>query len=179
MPAMRVLLSLSALIDRLSGLLGTVVSWLCLLMVLLGAFNAVARYSGRFIGFNLSSNAMLEAQWYLFAVLFLLGASWTLQRDAHVRVDVIFGRLSARSRAIINVAGGLLFLLPCCVFGIWASLEYVLHSWQEWEVSPDPGGLARYPIKTLIPVAFALLILQGISEIIKSIAVIVGREEAA
>ncbi len=83
------------------------------------------------------------------------------------------------SGAIINVAGGLLFLLPFCVFGIWASLEYVLHSWQEWEVSPDPGGLARYPIKTLIPVAFALLILQGISEIIKSIAVIVGREEAA
>lgn len=176
---MRMLLSLSALIDRLSAFIGTVVSWMCLLMVLIGAFNAIARYAGRFIGFNLSSNALLEAQWYLFAGLFLLGASWTLQRDAHVRVDVLFSRLSPKGRAILDVAGGLLFLLPFCIFGIWTSAEYVLHSWQEWEVSPDPGGLPRYPIKTLIPVAFALLILQGTSEIIKKVAVIVGHEASA
>lgn len=177
MPAMRVLLSLSGLIDRFSGLLGAAVSWMCLLMVLIGAFNATARYAGRYIGFNLSSNAMLETQWYLFAALFLLGASWTLQRDAHVRVDVLFGRLSPRKQAIIDVIGGLAFLIPFCVFGIWASVEYVLHSWQELEVSPDPGGLPRYPIKTLIPVAFVLLILQGASEIIKKVALLTGAVE--
>jgi TRAP-type mannitol/chloroaromatic compound transport system permease small subunit len=179
MPVMRVLLSISALIDRFSSLLGAVVSWMCLLMILIGAFNAIARYAGRFIGFNFSSNAMLETQWYLFAALFLLGASWTLQQDAHVRVDVLFGRLSKKHRAIVDVAGGLLFLLPFCIFGIWTSMDYVLHSWQEWEVSPDPGGLPRYPVKTLIPTAFALLILQGSSEIIKRIAIIIDHDEEA
>ena len=176
---MRVLLSFSGLIDRISGLLGAAVSWMCLLMVLIGAFNAVARYAGRFIGFNLSSNAMLEIQWYLFATLFLLGASWTLQRNNHVRVDVLFGRLSTKAQAIIDVIGVVAFLIPFCIFGIWASHEYVLHSWQEWEVSPDPGGLPRYPIKTLIPLAFVLLIFQGLSELIKKIAVLIDHEDAA
>lgn len=175
---MRVLLSFSSLIDRLSALLGAAASWMCLLMVLIGAFNAVARYAGRYIGFNLSSNALLEIQWYLFAGIFLLGASWALQRNDHVRVDVLFGRLSKRGQAIIDVIGGLAFLVPFCIFGIWASWEYVLHSWQQWEVSPDPGGLPRYPIKTLIPVTFGLLILQGISELIKKIAVLMNHGES-
>lgn len=175
---MRVLLSLSSLIDRLSALLGAAASWMCLLMVLIGAFNAVARYAGRYIGFNLSSNALLEVQWYLFAAIFLLGASWALQRNAHVRVDVLFGRLSRRNQALIDVIGGIVFLIPFCIFGIWASWEYVLHSWQQWEVSPDPGGLPRYPIKTLIPVTFGLLILQGISELIKKVAVLLNQGEA-
>lgn len=179
MPAMRALLTLSSHIDRLSERLGTAVSWMCLLMILIGAFNAIARYAGQYIGFNLSSNALLETQWYLFAALFLLGASWTLQRDAHVRVDVLFGRLSRRNQAIIDLIGGLTFLIPFCIFGIWASQDYVLNSWRELEVSPDPGGLPRYPIKTLIPVAFVLLILQGISELIKKAAIVMGAEEAA
>jgi len=170
------LLRVSRAIDRGSGALGVVVSWLCLLMVLVGAFNAVARYLGRFIGSNLSSNAYLEAQWYMFSALFLLGAAYTLRTDSHVRVDVLYGRLSARQKALIDLVGGVLFLLPFCFYGIWSSWDYALNSWHELEVSPDPGGLPRYPIKTLIPLSFLLLGVQGVSEIIKRAALLAGVE---
>jgi TRAP-type mannitol/chloroaromatic compound transport system permease small subunit len=158
--------SLATAIDALNALVGRVVAWLCLLMVAIGAFNAVARYLGRFIGVNLSSNAYIELQWYLFSLLFLLGAAYTLQRDAHVRVDVIYGRLSERTRAWIDLAGAIVFLIPFCVFVIVVSSPAVHNSWAVLEGSPDPGGLPRYPLKTVIPVAFVLLILQGISLII-------------
>ena len=169
------MLVFSGWVDRLSDLLGRGVAWLSLLMVLLGAFNAIARYLGRFIGVNLSSNAMLEAQWYMFSLIFLLGAAWTLRQDAHVRVDVFYGRLTPRVKAIVDLIGGVVFLLPFCAFGIWASWEYVLHSWQDLEVSADPGGLPRYPIKLMILVSFGMLILQGLSELIKRIAILRGQ----
>jgi len=108
-------------IDRVSRGLGTAVAWLCFAMVLLGAANAVARYLGRFVGVNLASNAYIEAQWYLFSVVFLLGAAVTLQRDAHVRVDVFYGRLSQRGRDWIDFVGAFVFLIPFCVFAIVVS----------------------------------------------------------
>ncbi len=168
------LLPLSRGIDRLTSAIGAAVTWLTLLMVLIGAFNATVRYASRFTGVNLSSNTFIELQWYLFSAVFLLGAAATLRRDRHVRVDVLFGRLGDRARAGIDIAGGLLFLLPFCVFGVWTSIPMVVDSWAVWEASPDPGGLPRWPIKTLIPVAFALLGLQGISEIIRRIAALRG-----
>ena len=153
------------LIDAINGTLGRLVSWLCVLMVFLGAFNAVARYVSRAAGVSLSSTALTEAQWYLFSAMVLLGAAWTLQQDRHVRVDVLYGRLSARQKAAVDVVGGLLFLLPFCAFGVWAAWDYVGHSIAQREVSPDPGGLPRYPVKALIPAAFVLLGLQGIAEL--------------
>ena len=148
--------------------------WLTLLMVLIGSFNACARYFGRGIGHNFSSNALLELQWYMFSAVFLLGAAATLKGDGHVRVDVLYGRLSRQRKAVVDLVGTLLFLIPFCIFGIWTSWEYALNSWHELEVSPDPGGLPRYPIKTLIPLAFFLLITQGISEFIKNLAAVLG-----
>jgi TRAP-type mannitol/chloroaromatic compound transport system permease small subunit len=163
-------LRVAALIDRITAGTGHVVAWLSVLMVLLGAFNAVARYLGRFVGRNLSSNAYLEAQWYLFSLIFLLGAAYALQRDAHVRVDVLFARCSARVRSWINILGTMLLLVPFCIFVIWSSLPAVRNSWRIREVSPDPGGLPRYPLKAVILVCFGLLLLQAVSELIKEIA---------
>ena len=161
---------MASLVDRLSTWVGHSVRWLVLLMVLLGAFNAVARYSGRFVGVNLSSNALLEGQWYLFAAVFLLGAPYALVTDRHVRVDVLYGRLSERGKAGIDLVGTLLFLLPFCVFGLWVSWPSVANSWSIWEQSSDPGGLPRYPVKTLLPLALALLLLQGASLALQKVA---------
>ena len=171
---MRALLSLAGLIDRSSSAVGRLCSWLALLMVLIGAYNAVVRYLGRFIGSGLSSNAYIEAQWYMFSLLFLLGAAWTLREDSHVRVDVVYSRLSKRGRAWIDLLGGLFFLLPFCAFGLVTSWPSVHNSWTIREVSPDPGGLARYPLKAVILVAFVLLAAQGISSVIKAAASLRG-----
>lgn len=143
--------------------------WLVLGMVLLGAFNAIARYLDRFTGIGLSSNTYIELQWYFFSMVFLLGAAYTLKHDAHVRVDVLYGRLGPQGQAWINIAGVVLFLIPFCVLMITVSVPAVMNSWAVREMSPDPGGLPRYPIKTVIPIAFLLLILQGISMLVRQI----------
>ncbi|MCB9760503.1 MAG: TRAP transporter small permease subunit [Alphaproteobacteria bacterium] len=165
---MRALLTLSRWIDRLNGALGRLVAWLTLVMVLVGAGNAILRYLSRFAGQNLTSNASIELQWYLFSAVFLLGTAATLRDDAHVRVDVLYGRLSPRGKAWLNLVGALVFLLPFCGFALWVSWPSVAASWAVWEGSPDPGGLPRYPVKSLILVSFWLLIFQGVSEAIKS-----------
>ena len=173
---MELWLRTSRALDRLNEKIGHGVGWLTLAMILIGAYNAVVRYVGRSFGWSLSSNVYIELQWYLFSLVFLLGAAYTLRRGAHVRVDVIYGRLSPRGQAWIDLVGTILFLIPFCLFGLWVSWPSVRNSWATWEVSSDPGGLPRYPIKTVILVAFALLVLQGISEIIKKIAVLRGVE---
>ncbi len=150
--------------DRLNSRLGVAVSWLTLAMVAVGAYNAVVRYLGRFTGWNLSSNAYLELQWYMFSLVFLLGASYALLTGAHVRVDVIFSRLPERWRRRIDLWGSLLFLVPFAVFGLVMSWPAVRNSWAVLEVSSDPGGLPRYPIKSVLLVAFTLLALQGLAE---------------
>ncbi len=164
------------MIDRLSARVGHAVRWLVLLMVLVGAFNAVARYSGRFVGVNLSSNALLEAQWYLFAAVFLLAAPYALVVDRHVRVDVLYGRLTARGRAWVDLVGTLVFLVPFCLFGLYVTVPSVANSWAIWEQSSDPGGLPRYPVKTLVPLALALLLLQGLAEAGKRVRTLRGAE---
>ena len=166
---MNALYRFSDRMDAFSDRMGRLVGWLTLAMVLLGAFNAVARYTGKFTGINLSSNAYIELQWYLFSLIFLLGAAHTLQRDQHVRVDVLYGQLSKRAQARLDLAGGLLFLIPFCIFGLFMCWPTVRNSWSVWEVSPDPGGLPRYPLKTAMLLCFGLLLLQGMSELIKRI----------
>ena len=177
---MRRLLQLSRGIDRIAELIGAAAGWLTLAMVLIGAFNAVVRYLDRDFQLGLSSNAYIELQWYLFSIIFLLGAVYALRRGAHVRVDVFYTRLSRRGKARLDLAGTVLFTLPLCLFAMWVSWPAIQSSWRIREQSPDPDGLARYPIKLLVLVAFALLLVQALSEIIKQIGVLTGHigEEA-
>lgn len=158
--------------------LGVGIYWLSLFMVLIGAFNAVARYFDRFTGWGLSSNTYIELQWYLFSLLFLLGAAYTLKHNSHVRVDVFYGRLSPRGKAWVNALGTVFFLFPFCILMIIMSIPSVLNSWEVLEMSPDPGGLPRYPIKTMIPIAFFLVILQGISMLIKQVDILRNSSES-
>lgn len=160
--------------DRFSERTGRLVYWLTLAMVIIGAYNAIVRYLDRYSGLGLSSNTYIEAQWYLFSLVFLLAAAYTLKHDAHVRVDVMYGRLSKRGKAWINVLGTVLFLIPFCVLMLWVSWPSVVNSWAVWEMSPDPGGLPRYPIKTMIPIAFLLLLIQATGYLIQQIAILRG-----
>ena len=166
------LLRLSAAIDRLNDRIGSGIQWLALVIVVVGAFNAIARYVGRFTSVSLSSNAYLELQWYLFSLIFLMGAAYGLNHDYHVRVDVLYERLGRRARAWIDLIGSVLFLVPFAVMMLWVSWGPVVRSWGILETSPDPGGLPRYPIKTVILVSFFLLLLQGISQIVKNAAIL-------
>lgn len=167
-------LRLARRIDRLAERTGRMVYWLTLAMVLIGSYNAIARYTDRYTGLGLSSNTWLELQWYLFSLVFLLGAAYGLKHDVHVRVDVIYERLSRRGRAWINLLGTALFLFPFSVLMLVMSWPMVRNSWAVWEQSSDPGGLPRYPIKTLIPIAFLLLIVQGVALTIEQVAVLRG-----
>ena len=174
---MRILRSFADAVDGLNQRLGALLRWLALLMVLMGAYNAVARYLTRYAGVSLSSNALNEAQWYLFSLIFLLGAAYGLKVDAHVRVDVLYGRLSTRAKGWIDLLGTLLFLLPFAVLMLWVSYPTVRNSWTIREVSPDPGGLPRYPIKAVILISFGLLLLQGIAQAVRAIDRIRGEGE--
>ncbi len=182
---MRLLLKLSAAIDAFSEFVGKLGVVLVTLLLAIGVYNVATRYLSRLIGQNLSFNALIEGQWYLYSIIFLLGFSFVLKRNNHVRVDFLYTKFSVRQRAWINLIGALLFLLPFCFLAIYVTYTPVLASWGlrpngtwgPWEVSPDPGGLPRAPIKSMIIVAFALLIIQGISELIKHLAVILGVAE--
>ena len=167
---MEALLKFSSLVDRVNERIGRWASWLTLLAVIVCTVNALVRYS-----VNMSSNAWLEMQWYLNSGMFLLVAAYALKINAHVRIDVINGKLSPRTQAWIDIVGGLFFLLPACLIIAWYSWPSLVNSWQIQEMSSDHGGLIRWPMRLLIPVAFVLLSLQGISEVIKRIAFLAGR----
>jgi TRAP-type mannitol/chloroaromatic compound transport system permease small subunit len=159
---------LSQRIDKLNQAVGVIARWSILLMLGLGLWNVIGRYLGVAIGHNLSSNRLIEGQWYLFDLAFLLGLGWTLQRQDHVRVDILQGRLNKQGQARLELLGTLLLLLPFALGVMVLSVTPTLHSWSIREISPDPDGLPRYWIKTLIPVSFLLLSLQGISEAIRN-----------
>lgn len=169
---MRLLLRLSRLLDTLNERIGRAALWLVLAATAISAANAVVRY-----GLGRSSNAWLEAQWYLFAAIVLLAAGYTLKHNGHVRVDVIYGRLSARAQAWIDLLGAALFLLPLCGLMLWLAWPGFIESLRLGEISPDAGGLLRWPVRLLIPLGFALLGLQGVSEIIKRVAFLRGQAE--
>jgi TRAP-type mannitol/chloroaromatic compound transport system permease small subunit len=163
------LLKLSQLIDWLTERVGKGAFWLVLIMTLISAGNAVVRFI-----FNYSSNGLLEIQWYLFAAVFLLCSPYTLQKNEHVRIDVLSGKLSPRGLAVIDIIGTLFFLLPMVVLVLWLSLPLVADSYKINEMSANAGGLIRWPVKILLPIGFTLLALQGISELIKRIAFLAG-----
>lgn len=163
------LLKLSGGIDALNERVGKSVIWLVLIVAAISAANAAMRYT-----INYSSNAFLEIQWYMFAAIFLLCAGYTLKNNEHVRIDVVSGKFSARGRAWIDIIGTLFFLLPMVILVLWLSLPLVKESYVIGEMSANPGGLIRWPMKVLLPIGFLLLALQGVSELIKRIAFLQG-----
>jgi TRAP-type mannitol/chloroaromatic compound transport system permease small subunit len=165
---LQALLRVSKTIDTITQGVGVVAYWLVPLMVLVGVYNVFGRFVGQYIGTNLTTNALIEGQWYLFSLIFWLGAPYALLHNEHVRVDVLYARKDSRYKAIVNLLGTLLILIPFCSLLIYFSWNFIAVSWDILEGSPDPSGLPRYPIKTLIAVGAALLILQGISEAIKN-----------
>jgi TRAP-type mannitol/chloroaromatic compound transport system permease small subunit len=161
---MSFLLQMSRAIDAINRIVGRASYWLVLVAVLISSFNAISRKT-----LDLSSNAMLEIQWYLFAAVFLLCAGYTLLNNEHVRVDVIFGRLSRRKQLIVEIFGILVFLGPMTLLILVLSWAPFMDALTSGEVSSNAGGLIRWPVKLLIPVGFGLLLLQGASELIKNI----------
>ena len=166
---MQMLLALSRLIDAINARIGQAASWLVLVVVLISAGNAVVRKL-----FNVSSNGLLEIQWYLFSAIFLLAAAYTLQKNEHIRIDLLVGKLSARGQAVVDIVGTLLFLMPVCYLLISFGWPMFLDAWNSGEMSSDAGGLVRWPVFLLIPVGFALLMAQGLSELIKRVAFLQG-----
>ena len=166
---MKTLLALSRVIDAVNQRLAGIATWLVLLSCVISAGNATMRYA-----FNLSSNAWLEIQWYMFGAMFMLGASYTLKRNEHVRVDVVYGHLSTRTQLWIDLLGAILFLLPTTVVIGWLSWPMFINSYNLGEVSLNAGGLLRWPVKIFVPLGFALLTLQGLSEIIKRAGALTG-----
>jgi TRAP-type mannitol/chloroaromatic compound transport system permease small subunit len=166
---MQALLSLSRGIDRITAAIGYTVSWFILAAVLISAGNAVVRKT-----FDMSSNAWLEAQWYLFSAVFLLAAAYTLQRDDHIRIDVISGMLPRRVRNWIDLFGHFFMLTPFVILMIYHAIPFVRTSFRQQEISTNAGGLIVWPAKALVLAGFSLLALQAVSEIIKRIAIMRG-----
>jgi len=167
----QVLLQISRTIDALNRAVGRYTYWLILVTVLISAGNAVIRY-----GLNMSSNAWLEVQWYLFAAVVMFGASYTLKMNEHVRVDILYMHLSERGKEWLDLIGTAVFLVPSCLVIAYYSWPFFVQpvSGTEFEVSQNAGGLVRWPAKILVPLGFLLVALQGVSEIIKRAAALRG-----
>ena len=176
---MNALLSLSRGIDGLNQWIGVGMYWVCLGMSLVSAFNAIMRWLGGFFQQQLTSNSFIELQWYMFGIMFLLAAAYVFKNNGHVRIDILYGRYTPKTQSWVDVIGFFLALLPFYGFMAYAGYHFAFQSVKIFEMSPDPGGLPYYPIKVLIPVACVLLIVQGISEVIKRIAHLSGDERYA
>lgn len=166
---MNQMLQLSRLIDSANEAVGRAAIWLVLIVVVISAGNAVFRFA-----FNMSSNGLLEIQWYLFSAIFMFCTAYVLKRNEHIRIDVIAGRLSERAQNWIDVFGFLVFLLPMALIVAYLSWPVFMNAWHTGEMSPNPGGLIRWPVRLLMPIGFVLLILQACSELIKRFAFLTG-----
>ena len=170
---MKPLLVFSRVVDAFNERVSYIANWLVLLSCLISAGNAFSRYA-----FSISSNAWLEIQWYMFGAMVMLGTSYTLRKNEHVRVDIVFSNLSTRKQIVVDIFGAILFLLPATLIMAYLSWPVFHNSWAENEISANAGGLVRWPVKLLLPVGFVLLSLQGLSELIKRIAMLTGHMEA-
>ena len=166
---MHALLTIARTIDRLTATIGKGVSWLIVLAAVISAGNAIIRKL-----LDISSNAWLETQWWLFAIAFLLAAPWTLAQNEHIRIDILNNRMAPKTRDWIDIVGHSLFLIPMALLLIWTSWHFFWTSYAQNEQSWNAGGLPQWPIKALIPIAFTLLLLQAVSELIKRIAILRG-----
>lgn len=175
---MNFLLAVSRGIDAVTTILGRVAWWTTLLMILIGLLNVVTRYLGRSLGISLGGTQYIVWQSYAFDFIFLIAAAYVLRLDGHVRVDIVFSALSQRAKAVVDIIGTLLFLFPFSYMGIYFAQRYVSTSWRQLEVNLNAGGVPVYPAKTLILIAFGLLMVQGISELIKNLAFLAGHSES-
>lgn len=166
---MRAFLAISRAIDGINTIFGKVAEWMVFAACAISAGNAVSRYA-----LSWSSNAWLEVQWYLFAGVVMLGASYTLNRNGHVRVDLIYGNLSERKQLWVDVLGIIFFLFPAMMLLVWMTWPFFMDSFMRNEGSQNAGGLIRWPAKLVLPLGFFLLTLQGLSELIKRIALLRG-----
>jgi TRAP-type mannitol/chloroaromatic compound transport system permease small subunit len=163
------LLAFSRGVDWMTERIGRSMYWLLLAAVLISTVNALVRYL-----FDIGSNAYLEAQWYLFAAVFMLGAGYVFLHDQHVRIDVVSSRLSRKTQIWIDVIGIGVFLIPLCLFVMWTALPSLRLAIETNEVSANPGGLIRWPLYILVPIGFGLLALQSLSELFKRVAFLTG-----
>ena len=170
---MKLCLSLSSAIDAMNQRIAFIADWLVLLSCLISAGNAFSRYA-----FNLSSNAWLEIQWYMFGAVIMLGTSYTLKKNEHVRVDIVYANVATRRQIGIDIFGFILFMLPATIIMAYLCWPIFYNAWLHSEMSSNAGGLLRWPVKILLPIGFALLSLQGISELIKRIAMVTGHMKA-
>ncbi|MFG1417110.1 TRAP transporter small permease subunit [Xanthobacter sp. V0B-10] len=166
------LLALARGIDAINMRIGKIAAWLIVVAIFVSALNAIVRKL-----FDVSSNSWLELQWVLFAAVFLLCASWTLLDNEHIRIDIVNSHLSKRMRDGIDIFGHLFFLLPFSILLLWTSVPFFLTSYAIDEQSLNAGGLPQWPAKALVPLGFFFLTLQGISELIKRVAIFTGRME--
>jgi TRAP-type mannitol/chloroaromatic compound transport system permease small subunit len=184
---MQGLLKLSRWIDRFTEWIASGIGLLVIVTIGVGFYNVVARYIGRLVGLKLSSNALIELQWYLFALSFFFGFAYILKHGTNVRVDFLYANWSEKRKALVDFLGTVFFLIPFCVLGIWVTIDPVLTSWGflpdgtigTWEISADADGLPRAPIKSMIIVAFATLLIQAISQAIKYMAIFNGYTQVA
>jgi TRAP-type mannitol/chloroaromatic compound transport system permease small subunit len=166
---MNALLKLSQLIDSITEFVGRSIIWVVLVVTLISCGNAIMRYT-----INYSSNAFLEIQWYLFAVIFLFGAGYTLKKNEHVRIDLIAGKFSKRGQAMIDIFGIIFFLMPMAIAIMWMSWPIFLLAYKTNEMSSNAGGLILWPARLMVPLGFFLLVMQGISELIKKVGFLQG-----
>ena len=170
---MKLCLGLSSAIDAINQRIGFVAEWLVLLSCLISAGNAFSRYA-----FGISSNAWLEIQWYMFGAVVMLGTSYTLKKNEHVRVDIVYANVSTRRQMSIDIFGFTVFMLPATLIMTYLCWPIFYNAWHMGEISANAGGLIRWPVKILLPIGFFLLSLQGVSELIKRIAMITGHMKA-
>ncbi len=173
-PIMRAAFAYQRFADRFSEWMGTISKYMVMITVLVGFTNVVLRYSGERLGFRFTNNGLIEAQWYLYSLIFLFGFGYILKHGVNVRVDFWFANQPKRTKAWIDFVGHLIALLPFCIIGIWISIPQVQTSWRLNEQSPDPSGLPRAPIKTMILVGLILLLIQAIAEVVKLVATLRG-----
>ena len=166
---MKPLLAFSHAVDWLNQFLGKICDWLVLLSCVVSAGNAMVRYA-----YDISSNAWLELQWYMFAIVVMFGASYTFKKNEHVRVEILYLMLSERGQLWLDMIGTLCFLIPSCLLLAYLSWPFFYQAYAVGEISSNAGGLVRWPIKFVIPAGFVLLALQGVSEVIKRIAALQG-----
>ena len=178
---------LSRKIDRITDIIGSWSTVLVLLTIAVGFYNVIARYIGRFVGIQLSSNALIELQWYLFSLMFFCGFAYILKHGENVRVDFLYANWTEKQRALVDFIGTVFFLIPFCILGLCVTIDPILDSWGympdgtwgTWEMSPDADGLPRAPIKSTILFAFVTLLAQSASQAIKYLAILKGYGTAA
>lgn len=166
---MKFLLAVSRAIDAANSAIGKSISWLLLAAIFISAVNAIMRKA-----FSMSSNAWLESQWYLFSAVFLIAAAYTLLNNEHVKVDLVYGNLPRKGQLWVDILGTIFFLLPFCLITVYLSWPVFLQKFASGEVSNNTGGLIQWPVWALIPIGFSLLALQGLSELIKRVAILRG-----